>query len=217
MIERNDPDELLREIDRLCDRRDWPALLRLRDLARSATERGKTLWGAAGHAEYRMALEAPAEFAAAMVDADAGRFVLGPLTEVAASVHTWSELEPYLPSGPLRATVAYERVVRGENLADQLPDVVADFGLPLELQSWEPDYAVVKYGAHKVEQFESLGLFDYLETVKVGQSEDVDFIDDPAIEALAALTREWTSNSNGDAEVVGVNGGLSRGTERFRA
>ena len=113
--------------------------------------------------------------------------------------------------------MAYERVVRGENLVDQLPDVVADFGLPLELQPWEPDYALVKYGAHKVEHFESLGLFDYLETVKVAQSGDVDFIDDPAIEALAALTREWTSNSNGNAEVVGVNGGLDRGAERLRA
>ena len=46
----------------------------------------------------------------------AGRFALGPLSEVAASTHTWAELAPHAPPGPLAAVTAHERVVRGEDL-----------------------------------------------------------------------------------------------------
>jgi hypothetical protein len=57
LIELGDPDELLREVDRRCDARDWPGLLELRDRCLAAVERGKQLWGVAAQAEYRLALE----------------------------------------------------------------------------------------------------------------------------------------------------------------
>ena len=46
-------------IDRLCDARDWALLVELRDRCRKAVDRGKQLWPAANHVEYRLALEAP--------------------------------------------------------------------------------------------------------------------------------------------------------------
>ena len=55
-----DLDELIRHVDRLTDEQDWTELVRLRDKAKAAIERGFQLWPAASYAEYRMALEAPA-------------------------------------------------------------------------------------------------------------------------------------------------------------
>src|SRR5207248_254802 len=75
-------DELLRDVDRLCAARDWAGLLALRSRARAAYERGRQHWPAAEYAEYRLALEAPGEFAAAVIVEGAGRFALGPLTDV---------------------------------------------------------------------------------------------------------------------------------------
>ena len=64
LVEIGDLDELLRATDRLCDAREWAQLVDLRDRCRRAVERGKQLWPAANHVEYRLALEAPGEYAA---------------------------------------------------------------------------------------------------------------------------------------------------------
>jgi len=125
-------DDLLRELERLLSARDWDGVMRLRDRARAAFERGRQHWPAAAHAEYRLALEAPAEWAGAVVVEGAGRFALGPLAEVAASTHTWAELRDHVPDGPLRSIVAHERVIRGEDLtADATIDPNV---LPIPLQ-----------------------------------------------------------------------------------
>ena len=72
LVEIGDLDELLRATDRLCDAREWAGLVELRDRCRKAVERGKQLWPAANHVEYRLALEAPGEFAARMLTDVAG-------------------------------------------------------------------------------------------------------------------------------------------------
>src|SRR5438093_1253053 len=136
LVEAGDLDELTRHIDRLCAAADWDGLVDLRDRCRRALERGKQLWPAASHAEYRLALEAPGKWAAAVLVPGAGAFALGPLPEVAASTHTWGELAGFLSGGPPAAMAAHERVVRGEDLtADgHVPPGVLD--IPLALQSW---------------------------------------------------------------------------------
>ena len=91
LVEVGDLDELTRHIDRLCSAGDWDGLVDLRDRCRRALERGKQLWPAASHAEYRLALEAPGQWAGAVLVPGAGAFALGPLPEVAASTHTWAE------------------------------------------------------------------------------------------------------------------------------
>src|SRR5436309_15644255 len=93
-VEAGDLDELVRIIDGLCDAREWDGLVEVRERSHRALERGRQLWPAASYAEYRLALDAPAPYAALVLVEDAGRFALGPLYEVAASRHTWAELAP---------------------------------------------------------------------------------------------------------------------------
>ena len=102
LIEHNDPDPLLREIDLRCSQRDWEGVFEIRTRCNAATERGKTLWGVAEHASYRLALEAPGEYVGMVLDTDVGPMALGPLPEVAASTHEWNELAPHIDEGPLR-------------------------------------------------------------------------------------------------------------------
>ena len=117
LIEGGDLDELVRHVDHLCFAEDWDGLVELRDRSRKAFERGRQLWPVASLAEYRLALEAPAPWAAAVVVPGAGRFALGPLPEVAAQGHRWADLAPHLPRTPEATFVAHERVVRGEALS----------------------------------------------------------------------------------------------------
>ncbi|WP_334142661.1 DUF6183 family protein [Rhabdothermincola sp.] len=206
LVELGDLDELVRHIDRLCRATDWDGLLDLRNRCRTALERGRQLWPAASHAEYRLALEAPGPIAARMVVPGAGHLSLGPLTEVVASTHRWEELADHLPDGPTRAVTAHERVVRGEDLTgdDRIDRHVID--LPLALQPWEPRYPVAEYLAHEA-HFPPPPLPDRHPVVLPAPSLAVERIEDPeTIHALAELTRAWTAESNGRSEVVAVRG-----------
>ena len=203
LVEQGDLDELTRHIDRLCAAADWDALVDLRDRCRRALERGKQLWPAAAHAEYRLALEAPAAWAGAMVVPGAGRFALGPLTEVAASTHAWADLAPNLAPGPLAALTAHERVIRGEDLTgdDRIDTRVLE--LPLVVQPWEPSYPLATYEAEKA---------DFPDVpapalVPVDITPGSHRVDDPeACRALVELVTAWTTESDGRAEAVAVTG-----------
>lgn len=196
-------DQLVRDVDRLCDSRDWDGLVALRDRCREALKRGKQFWPAASFAEYRLALEAPGPYAAAVVsDMGAGRFALGPLSEVAASTHTWAELAGGPPS-PALAAAAHERVLRGESLSG------VDIGLelPTELQPWEPHYPPAQYEAYKA-VFPTPPL-PRLAGAAVRAAPDA-VVDDPdAVRALVDLATAWTAESNGRAEAVAVEGDVA--------
>jgi hypothetical protein len=205
LIELGDIDELLREIDRRSDRRDWQGMLEVRDRCRMAVERGKQLWGVAGHAEYRLALEAPGDLAASVLDSDPGPLVLGPLPEVAASTHDWDELAPHLPEGPLRGLTAYERVARSEDLSahDDLAVHVSAFELPLSLQDFEPRYSAAEYKADTARfpapEISALGREQLTES-------SAETFDDPVRFALLDTVSAWTSTSNGRSAAVSVQG-----------
>ncbi len=144
-VERGDLDELSRLVDGLCSSGSWAELLELRDRCDRAVERGRQLWPAARHAEYRLSLEAPGPWAAGVLVEGAGRFTPGPLPEVAASTHGWREVGPHLEPGPAAVMFLHERVVRGEDLTGVPlpgPDVLE---LPPVLQPWEPRYALATY------------------------------------------------------------------------
>src|SRR3954447_15955029 len=100
LVQRADLDGLVRMVDSLCASRDWPALLELRNRSKAAVATGRQLWPVATLAEYRLALWAPAEWAALVLDEESGRFTIGPLTEVVAQHHQFDELRPALPEGP---------------------------------------------------------------------------------------------------------------------
>ena len=212
-----DLDELLREIDRRCDRDDWDGLVTLRDRARSATERGHQLWPAASFAEYRLALAAPAAWAAAVV-ADGGYLAPGPLTEVVAQDHHWADLDGALATGPARELVAQERVLRGEDLTG-LP---VGEELPPRLLAWEPGYALAEYRADAA-RFPAPELTTPRAPLVGRQLVPCPDGADGA-RALEDVARHWAAHSEGRVRAVAVEGsaadavasladGATRGTE----
>jgi hypothetical protein len=203
LIAGNDLDELVREVDRRVAADDWAGLVRLRDRCRAALERGLQLWPAASLAEYRLALRAPAPWAAGALAEGAGRFALGPLTEVAASTHTWDELAPHLPDGPLAGVVAHERIVRGDDLRDAGVPFADVFDLPLALEPWEPRWPLATYRDDSVNEPRP----DLPALLPVPVPAAAKRIDDADVEsALLAVVTHWTSQSNGQAEVVSADG-----------
>jgi len=201
-IEASDTDELLTVIDGLCRNRKWDDMVDLRRRCREAVTRGKQLWGVEEHIRYRLALEAPGEWAGPAVTEGAARFAPGPLAEVAASTKTWAELEPYLSPGPERATVAAERVIRGEREIGPIPD------LPDHLEEWEPSYPLATFKSNRVEapspsppSAEPSQLPFPADRIEDFESEG----------ALADLVKPWVEESNGKCDIAVVEGSLDAG------
>ncbi len=140
-VDRGNLDELLAVVDRLCKDRAWDDLLDVKSRCIDALERGKQLWPIAEHVDYRLALEAPAAWAGPIVVTGAGRFTIGPLTEVVASTHTWQDLAPHLADGPhggWSPTSGSFAVTSSMS---------PDGEVPMRLQPWEPIYPVATYHA----------------------------------------------------------------------
>lgn len=197
---------LLRAVDGLCASRQWSELADLARRCRAAVERGKQLWPVAAHIDYRLALEGPASHAAAVLRPGAGRFALGPLTEVAASTHDFDSLAPYLPDPISTAAVVQERVIRGEDLQCR-PGVMAT-ELPNCLLPWEPSYALPSYSDRQA-------LFPQPEVVTRGLGRPqalspaqplVERVAEPGVRALRSVTEAWTTESSGRADAVVIEG-----------
>jgi hypothetical protein len=201
LIEGSDADGLLRFIDGVCTAREYEDLVEVRARCLSAVGRGKQLWGVAQFAEYRLALEAPPKLAATAVVEGAGRFAMGPLWEVAASSHGWDELAPHVDHPRMRALVAYERAIRGDEAgADE-----SVFHLPFRIQSWEPDYPVATYKSDTAEfpapdppAWEEIS--EYLPGPEVSDIESED--------ALEELCRTWADQSAGTCVGATVEGSV---------
>jgi hypothetical protein len=178
----------------------------VRERSRRALERGRQLWPAASHAEYRLALDAPAEYAATVLVEGAGRFALGPLPEVAASTHMWTDLAPHVSLGPIAALAAHERVVRGEVIdADTVANAEV-LAVPLYLARFEAPYAVATYRADKAEfpapdvpRGRPVEVPASARTVDAG---DVEIV-------FRDVVRGWTAGSEGRARVVAVAGDVA--------
>lgn len=205
LIEAGDVNGLLRAVDGLCSSGRWDALVELADRCEEAIDRGKQLWPIAGHIDYRLALEAPAEYAADVLEAGTPRFSVGPLTEVAAFSHGWGELADHLPSPQAAAYVAQERVLRGEDLSGDRRAHAEILELPLVLQPWEPVYALATYRSTYVEVAEPWEPRRGLVAVDRVEAEE---LDDPELRATwLDLVAPWVAESNGAARAVAVHGG----------
>lgn len=204
-IARGDIDAVLRRLDQLVDHQSWDDIERLRQRCLVSFERGHQLWPAAGAAAHRLALRAPAPYAARVCADPEPPFRIGPLSEVVASTHTWAELHDYLEAGPTKAAIAHERIVRGDQIAGEAGDVDPVFGLPTVLSAWEPNYVVAEY--------DDFG-FDapsptrpptepwHLEGLDRSRRRDTDEVTD----ALLSCVATWVTRSTGRAEVVAIEG-----------
>lgn len=206
LIQTVDLDGLVRLVDDRSGDGDWEGVMRVRDRCLAATrETGRQLWPAATLSEYRLALLAPPDWVARVLDGDAGRFTIGPLSEVAAVRHTWAELEPHLDAVPVATFVAHERSIRGEHVeptsVSRFPPVL---DIPVALQPWEPIYPASDYtasGAEHPEPPDAGALADVSIDRRGGR------VDDVATElAVRQLVEAWTVSSTGRAEVVCVDG-----------
>jgi len=201
LIDAEDVPALLFEIDVLCGDGQWDALEELAERCRQAVERGRQLWPVASHVDYRLALEAPAVHAAAVLDRES-RFTLGPLSEVCASMHTFAELKPHLPGAHIAGVVAQERVLRGEDLSrGRVPD---SFELPMHLIPGEHGHLLPSYRAHDAD-FPDPTAPPRADDTVVTPGKEV-----PVVRAVESAVRDlfevWTAQSNGTCLVAAAEG-----------
>ena len=203
LVQRADLDGLVRMVDSLCASKEWDKLADLRDRSREAVLTGRQLWPAATLAEYRLALWAPAEWAAKMLDESSGRFTIGPLTEVAAQHHTYEALATHLDEGPRAGFVAHERALRGETIPVSAPNPI---DIPFVIQGWEPDYSLATYSDEGVDApSPTLPSADRFRETKAKSK--VTRVDDVSVTlAVRQLLDTWTAASNGTVDVVCVEG-----------
>lgn len=204
LVEAAEPNPLLRRIDGLVASQSWDSLVALADRCRKEVERGKQLWPIAEHVDYRLALDAPGEYAAAVLGPESGRFSLGPLTEVAASKHRFAEVADFLDLPIVLGLLAGECVVRGEDLSSHPkahPEVV---DLPLRLCDWEPAYSLATYKSDEVTVAEpEMGKLAWGPCPRATGTR----IEDPEfVRTLFELVAEWVERSNCQAEVEVVEG-----------
>lgn len=202
LVDGADSAELLIAVDRLVAARDWDGLTDLARRCRDAVEYGRQLWPVAMHIDYRLAFEAPAAYAGAVLRPGAARFALGPLTEVAASTHDWAALAPHIADPASATAVAQERVLRREDLRGIAG---VDDGLPPVLVAWEPAYALPRYRDRSA-------AFPQPEAATrpppapqaLPRARRLD--DDDAVQALRDLVETWVTQSAGTVRAVAVEG-----------
>lgn len=202
LVHRADLDGLVRLVDKCCANSDWSTLVELRNSSRAAVSTGRQLWPAATLAEYRLALSAPAEWATQMLDEESGRFTIGPLTEVIAQHHQFSDLRSALPDGPRVGFVAHECGLRGQLLPS---DLASPLEIPFELQSWEPQYCLAEYSngglSAPAPRLPARSEFAPM------TSDGGEVVDDPdVILAARQLVEPWITSSNGRVEIVALEG-----------
>ena len=205
LVELGDPAALLRAADGLCASRDWAGLVDLRHRLEEAVERGRPLWPVTTYVEYRLALDGPAAEAASVLRPGAARFALGPLTEVAATTHTFAELAPHVAEPAVAGAVAQERVLRGEDLRGAPGAHAEVLELPLVLAAWEPAYALATYRPDEREVPDPGAETVAMVASRAGPGPALERPD--VARALTDLVEVWTSESGGEARAVMVAGG----------
>ena len=205
LIHRADLDGLVRLVDRLCIDAEWVTLSKLRDRCRAAVSTGRQLWPAATLAEYRLALWAPEQWAARVLDEESGRFTIGPLTEVVAQRHQFDALRSELPDGPRLGFIAHECALRGQRIPS---DVVNPLEIPFAVQPWEPPYSLAVYSDDGiVADAPHLPVASEFVTMTADEHAHGTIIDDPEVTlAVRQLIEPWITSSNGRAEVVAIEG-----------
>ena len=204
LINRADLDGLVRLIDDYCETRSWHDLLGLRDACKAAVANGRQVWPASTLAEYRLALLAPAEIAVQVVDEEAGRFTMGPLTEAIAQNHQWSELNGFLEPSPTSTYIAYECGIRGQQVDSELFPALES---PCTLLPVESNYVLAEYHDNEA-KFPTPAIPEMGNAIAVPASSAI-VVQDPEVEtAVNQLVDAWTTQSNGELRISCVEGSV---------
>jgi hypothetical protein len=204
LINRADLDGLVRLIDDYCETRSWHDLLGLRDACKAAVANGRQVWPASTLAEYRLALLAPAEIAVQVVSEEAGRFTMGPLTEVIAQNHQWNELNKFLELSPTTTYIAYECAIRGQKVDSELFPALES---PCSLLSVEANYALAEYHDNDA-KFPTPAIPEMGSAISVPASTATVIQDSDASTAFHQLVDAWTTQSNGELQTSCVEGSV---------
>jgi hypothetical protein len=141
--------------------------------------------------------------AAQVLGEDAGRFTIGPLTEVIAQHHQFVDIEPHLPHDPRTSFVAYECAIRGQYI-DNTEDLFEALEIPFSIGEWEPQYALADYRDNGA-QFPS-PLLPPTSSMFPASPEGTLIDDNDAHIATRQLVEPWTSSSNGSVTISCGNG-----------
>ena len=204
LINSADLDGLVRFIDDYCETRSWHDLLGLRDACKAAVVNGRQVWPASTLAEYRLALLAPAEIAVQVVDEEAGRFTMGPLTEVIAQNHQWSELREFLQPSPTSTYIAYECGIRGQQVDGKLFPALES---PCMLLPVETNYALAEYHDNEA-KFPTPAIPEMGNPVAIPASSANVVLDSEVSTAFHQLVDAWTTQSNGELRISCVEGSV---------
>lgn len=204
LINRADLDGLVRIIDDYCETRSWQDLRALRNACKAAAANGRQVWPASTLAEYRLALLAPAEIAVQVVDEDAGRFTLGPLTEVIAQHHEWAELSGFLEPSPITTFIAYECAIRGQHVDGELFPALES---PCRLLECESAYALAEYHDNEA-KFPTPKLPAMGPVVDIAEPSTALVSDAEVEQAIHLLAQGWISQSNGQLNIACVDGSV---------
>ena len=204
LINSADLDGLVRLIDDYCETRNWHDLLSLRDACKAAVANGRQVWPASTLAEYRLALLAPAEIAVQVVDEEAGRFTMGPLTEVIAQNHQWSELSEFLQPSPTSTYIAYECGIRGQQVDGELFPALES---PCTLLPVESNYALAEYHDNEA-KFPTPAIPEMGNAIAVPPSSANVVQDSEVSTAFHQLVDAWTTQSNGELRISCVDGSV---------
>jgi hypothetical protein len=204
LINRADLDGLVRLIDDYCETRSWHDLLGLRNACKAAVANGRQVWPASTLAEYRLALLAPAEIAVQVVDEEAGRFTMGPLTEVIAQNHQWSELNEFLEPSPTSTYIAYECGIRGQQIDSELFPALES---PCTLLSIETKYSLAQYHDNEA-KFPTPAIPEMGNAIAVPASSANVVHDSEVSTAIQQLVDAWTTQSNGELRISCVEGSV---------
>ncbi|MEO1063995.1 MAG: hypothetical protein AAFZ07_21455 [Actinomycetota bacterium] len=196
-------DELVREVDRLADRREWDELDGLRRACRAAIDSGHQLWPVSDWATYRLTLHGPTDLVTEVLLEPPPRFPVGPLTEVAAQDLDWEQLGAGLDDRLVAVSFAHERVLRGEVLAAEFPVDDRLVEVPMRLAPWEPEYVMATYSVTGVDPGEP----PHVASLPVGPGPRGEVATDLTVTtALEHLVAHQVTNGEVSAAAIAVRG-----------
>jgi hypothetical protein len=139
-----------------------------------------------------------------VVDEEAGRFTMGPLTEVIAQNHQWSELSEFLEPSPTSTYIAYECAIRGQKVDSELFPALES---PSTLLPIETKYALAEYHDNEA-KFPTPAIPEMGSAIAIPES-SATIIQDPEVSAaFHQLADAWTTQSNGELQISCVEGSV---------